>query len=65
MKPEKTLAFGLPTTTKPNQQRQGLNLSGHFIQMASDLRTWQVRTLTDHLKFHVKMALFIRRAKRR
>ena len=49
--------------TKPNEQRQGLNLYGRFIQMASDLIRWRVHTLTDHLKFHVKMALFIRRTK--
>ena len=52
MKPEKTPKFRLPVTTKPNKQRQGLNLYGHFIQLAGDLRRWRVHTLTDHLKFH-------------
>ena len=38
MKPEKTSEFGLPVTTKPSRQRKGLNLYGHFIQMAGYLR---------------------------
>ena len=38
LKPEKTLEFGLPVTTGPNKQRQGLNLYGHFIQVACNLR---------------------------
>ena len=29
---------------KPNKQRQGLNLYGHLIQVASDLRRWWIRT---------------------
>ena len=63
LKPEKTPEFRLPVTTKPNEQRQGLNLYGFFIQMAGELRRWRVHTLTDHLKFHFKMALFIRKTK--
>ena len=31
--------------------------------MDSDLRRWWVCTLRDRLKFHFKMALFIRRTK--
>ena len=58
VKPEKTLEFGLPVTTKPNKQRQGLNLYGRFIQMAGDLRRWRVHTLTDHLVFSLQAKVF-------
>ena len=51
---------GCLSRTKPNRQRQGLNLYGHFIQMVGDLRRQQVCTLTDHLKFR---PFFIRRRK--
>ena len=63
MKPEKTLEFGLPVTTKPSKQRQGLNLYGRFIQMAGDLRRWQAHTLTDHLVFSFQANVFIARNK--
>ena len=59
MNPEKTPAFGLPVTAKPNKQGQRLNLYGHFIQMARDLRRWWVRTLTDHLPFSFQAKVFI------
>ena len=59
MKPEKTWEFRLPVTTKPNKQRQGLNLYGSFIQMAGDLRRWRVHTLTDHFVFSFQARLFI------
>ena len=59
MKPEKTPAFGLPVTTKPNKQWQRLNLYGRFIQMASDLRRWWAHTLTDHLFFSFQVNLYI------
>ena len=36
------LVFVLPVTTRTNKQRQGLNLYGHLIQVASDLRSGQV-----------------------
>ena len=49
LKLEKTPEFGLPVTTRPNKQRQELNLYGRSIQMAGDLRKWQIHTLTDHL----------------
>ena len=47
--------------TRPNQQREGLNLYGPFIQKAGDLRRRWVSTLTDGLKSHFKQTLFIRR----
>ena len=59
LKPEKTLEFGLPVTTKPSKQRQGLHLYGRFIQMAGDLRRWQAHTLTDHLVFSFQAKVFI------
>ena len=59
MKPEKTWEFRLPVTTKPNKQRQGLNLYGSFIQMAGDLRRWRVHTLTDYLVFSFQANVFI------
>ena len=59
LKPEKTPAFGLPVTTKPNKQRQRLNLYGHFVQMAGDLRRWWFHTLTDHLVFSFQAKVFI------
>ena len=59
LKLEKTPAFGLPVTTKPNKQRQGLNLYGHFIQTVGDLRSWQAHTLTDHLVFSFQAKVFI------
>ena len=48
---------------RPNKQRQWLNLYGHFTQISGDLRRQRVFTLTDHLTFHFKVALFIRRTK--
>ena len=48
--------------TRPNKQRQGLNLYGHLIQMVRNLRR-RVCTPTDRLKFHFKLTLFIRRRK--
>ena len=33
---------------------------GTVIQMAGDVRRWHICTLTDHLKFHFKLTLFIR-----
>ena len=59
LKPEKTRAFGLPVATKPNKQRQRLNLCGHFIHKAGDLRRWRVRTLTDQLAFPFQANVFI------
>ena len=59
LKPEKTPAFGLPVTTKPNKQWQRLNLYGSFIQMAGDLRRWWVHSLTDHLLFSFQPSIFI------
>ena len=59
LKPEKTPEFGLPVTVKPNTQRQGLNLSGCFIQMACNLKRWWVHTLTDHLVFSFQAKVFI------
>ena len=59
MELEKTPAFGLPVTTKPNKQWQWLNLYGLFIQMAGDLRRWRVHTLTDNLPFSFQARLFI------
>ena len=59
MKPEKTWEFRLPVTTKPNKQRQGLNLYGSFIQMAGDLRRWRVHTLTDYRVFSFQANVFI------
>ena len=59
MKLEKTRAFTLPVTTKPNKQGQRLNLHGCFIQMACDLRRRWVHTLTDHLTFSFQASLFI------
>ena len=59
VKLEKTPEFGLPVTTKPNKQRQGLNPYGRFIQMAGELRRWQVHTLTDHLVFSFQAKVFI------
>ena len=59
LKLEKTPAFGLPVTTKPNKQWQQLNLCGYFIQMAGDLRRWWIHTLTDHLVFSFQANVFI------
>ena len=59
VKLEKTLAFRLPVTTKPNKQCQRLNLSGHFIQMAGELRRWWVHNLIDHLVFSFQAKGFI------
>ena len=59
LKREKTPPFGLRVTTKPNKQRQGWNLHGCCIQVACDLRGWQVHTLTDHLLFSFQARLFI------
>ena len=59
LKLEKTPEFRLPVTTKPNKQRQGLNLYWSFIQMAGDLRRWRVHTLTDYLVFSFQARLFI------
>ena len=44
--------------TRPNEQRQGLNRNGCFIQMICDLRRQWVCTLTDLLKFHFEMAFY-------
>ena len=55
------LAFVLPVPTRTHEQWQGLNLHGHFIQMAGDLRRWRVVTLKDHLASHLTPTLFIRR----
>ena len=49
---KKKLAFVL-SHTKPNKQRQGLNLYGPFIHMAGDLRRW-VHTLTTVLNSILK-----------
>ena len=49
--------------TDPNKQREGLNLYGSLIWMTGNLRRQWVHTLKNHLKFHFKMALFIRRTK--
>ena len=44
------LAFVLPITTRTNKWRPGLNLYGHFIQMASDLRRrWVTYPQKTHL----------------
>ena len=59
LKPEKTLEYGLPVTTKPNKQRQGLNPYGSFIQMAGNLRRWRVHTPTDHLVFSFQVKVSI------
>ena len=59
VKLEKTPVFGLPVTTKPNKQKQGLNPYGRFIQMAGNLRTGRVHTLTDHLVFSFQSKVFI------
>ena len=59
LKLEKALEFRLPVTTKPNKQRQGLNLHGRFIQTASNLRRRQVHTLTDHLVLSFQAKIFI------
>ena len=40
----------LPVATKPNKQRQGLNLYGRFIQ---------IHILTDHLPFSSQAKVFI------
>ena len=45
--------------TEPNKQRQELNLYGRSIQMAGDLRKWQIHTLTDHLVFSFQAKVFI------
>ena len=63
MKPEKTPAFGLPVTTKPNKQWQRSNLYRRFIQMGDDPRIWWVQTLTDHLPFSFQANVFIARNK--
>ena len=44
---------------KHNKQWQRLNLYGHFIQMAGNLRRWRVHTLTDHLVFSFQGKVFI------
>ena len=36
------------------------NLYGRFIHVVGNLRRRQVCTLTDHLKFHFKLTIFIR-----
>ena len=59
LKLEKAPEFGLPVTTKHNKQWQRLNLYGHFIQMAGNLRRWRVHTLTDHLVFSFQGKVFI------
>ena len=58
VKLEKTPELMLPVTTKPKKQWQRLNLYGHFIQMASDLRRWRVNTLTGHLSFSFQDNIF-------
>ena len=57
----KTPAFRLPVTTKPNKQWQLLNLYGHFIQMAGELRRWWVHNLIDHLVFSFQDNVFYSR----
>ena len=52
---QKSWHLCLLSPTRPNKQRQGLHLYGHFTQMAGDLRRWWVCTLTDHLTFHFKL----------
>ena len=47
--------------TRPNKQRQGLNLYGCFFRMACNLRRWWIFTLPDSLKFHFKPILFFKK----
>ena len=60
LKPDNS-ACVLPGAARPNiRQRQGLNLHGRLIHMASGLSVGELGSLTDPLPLHFKPTLSIR-----